>query len=59
MSARRSIVVVENFYRDAAAVRAHALRQRYYTPYEDEEDVRAGRVRATWWASSSVGGTRR
>jgi hypothetical protein len=52
VGARRSIVVVEGFYRDANAVRDYALRQQYYTPYEDEEDVRAGRVRATWWASS-------
>jgi hypothetical protein len=50
--ARRSIVVVENFYADAEAVRAYALRQGYYTPYEDDEDVRSGRVQATWWASS-------
>ena len=48
---RREIVVVDDFYRDPCAVRAHALRQSFYPPYEDEDDVRAGRARATWWAT--------
>jgi hypothetical protein len=50
-SARRSVVVIEDFYRDPCAVRDHALRQPYYLPYEDERDVEAGRRRATWSAS--------
>src|SRR2546421_314180 len=49
---RRSIVVIENFYRDPETIRAYGLRQPYYAPYEDQEKVRAGRVRATWWASA-------
>jgi hypothetical protein len=49
---RRAIVVVENFYRDPEAIRDYALRQHFYTPYEDPDEVRAGRVRATWWASA-------
>ncbi|HXT70752.1 MAG TPA: hypothetical protein VN700_13400 [Vicinamibacterales bacterium] len=52
MRSRRSIIVIEDFYADADAVRNYALRQRFYTPYEDEDAVRAGRVRATWWASA-------
>jgi hypothetical protein len=51
VKSRRSIIVIDDFYADAVAVRRYALRQQYYTPYEDEEAVRAGRARATWWAS--------
>src|SRR3974377_849412 len=51
MNSRRSIVVIEDFYDNAQAVRDYALCQRYYTPYEDEEAVRAGNVRPTWWAT--------
>jgi hypothetical protein len=51
MKSRRSIVVIENFYDNAQALRDYALSQRYYTPYEDEVAVRAGSVRATWWAT--------
>lgn len=50
-TARRSIVVVERFYRRPDAVRAYALGQPFYLPYESERAVRAGRQRATWWAS--------
>jgi hypothetical protein len=51
VKSRRSIIVVEGFYRDAQAVRNYALRQPYYTPYQDPREVREGRARATWWAS--------
>jgi hypothetical protein len=51
MTSRRSIVVIEGFYRDPEAVREYALRQPYYLPYEDERDVEPGRRIATWWAS--------
>ena len=51
MKPRRSIVVVDAFYRDPVAVRNYALSLSYYTPYEDEAAVRAGAVRASWWAS--------
>lgn len=48
---RQSIVVIEDFYGDPSAVRDYALRQPYYLPYEDEEAIRTGQQRATWWAS--------
>lgn len=51
MKPRRSIIVLEGFYRDAQAIRNYALKQSYYAPYEDEEALRTGRQRATWWAS--------
>jgi hypothetical protein len=51
MRTRRSIVVVDHFYQDPVAVRNHALRQSFYTPYENEAEVRAGRARSTWWAT--------
>jgi hypothetical protein len=49
--ARRSIVIVDDFYSDPIMVREYALVQDYYTPYEDSADVNSGRVRPTWWAS--------
>jgi hypothetical protein len=52
MKSRRSIVIIDNFYRDPHAVRKYALGLRYYTPYEKSEQVRSGSRRATWWASS-------
>lgn len=51
MKSRRSIIVVDRFYRDPLAIRNYALHLPYYTPYENEEDLRAGRSRPTWWAS--------
>ena len=51
MKSRHSIVVIDNFYQDALAVRDYALRQTYYTPYQSEADVRSGKVLATWWAT--------
>jgi hypothetical protein len=51
VKSRRSIIVVEGFYRDAQAVRNYALRQRYYTPYQDPAVVEAGLEPAKWWAS--------
>jgi hypothetical protein len=51
VKSRRSIVVLEGFYRDPHAVREYALETAYYTPYEDPAAVDAGRARATWWAS--------
>lgn len=47
---RRSIVVVENFYSDPDAVRAYALRQKYYSPYETDDMKRTG-FRPRWWTS--------
>lgn len=51
MRLRKSMVVVENFYEDPDAVRNYALKQQYYTPYEDQRAVDEGRARPTWWAS--------
>ncbi len=51
MKSRRSIIAVDGFYRDAQAVRNFALRQRYYTPYQDPDAVESGREPAKWWAS--------
>ncbi len=51
MTARRSIVVMDDFYADPMAVRGYALSQSFYPPYEDETDVLAGRTKATWWAT--------
>jgi len=48
---RRSIVVLDGFYRDPDAVRAYALRQDFYLPYETDAEVADGRKRPTWWAS--------
>ncbi|GII00051.1 Stf0 family sulfotransferase [Planobispora takensis] len=49
--ARPSVIVLDNFYRHPGTVREYALRQSYYTPYEDGTEVAEGRRRATWWAS--------
>lgn len=49
---RPAVIVLDNFYRHPEAVREYALRQRYYTPYEDAAALAAGRQRATWWASA-------
>jgi hypothetical protein len=51
MKSRHSVVIVEGFYRDAQAVRNYALRQPYYTPYQNCEAVRSGCERACWWTS--------
>jgi hypothetical protein len=51
MEARRSMIVVEHFYRNPLAVREHALRQAYYLPYEDELAVQSGDATPTWWAT--------
>jgi hypothetical protein len=48
---RRSAIVIEAFYDEPDRVREYALRQPYYTPYEDPDEVESGRVKATWWAS--------
>lgn len=51
MKSRRSVVVVEGFYQDPHAVRRYALKQRYYTPYQDCEAVRSGREQPAWLAT--------
>lgn len=45
---RTSLVVVEDFYRDPEAVRAHALGRRWYHPYQPDADVRSGTSPAKW-----------
>jgi hypothetical protein len=51
MKSRRTIVVIDGFYRDSQAVRNYALRQRYYLPYQDQEAIDSGRELPNWWAS--------
>jgi hypothetical protein len=51
MKSRRSIIVLEELYQDALAVRNYALKQSYYLPYEDKTDVQSGHQRASWWAT--------
>jgi LPS sulfotransferase NodH len=48
---RPDVIIVDNFYADPQAVRAYALRQEYYYPYERDIDVRSGRRRASWMSS--------
>jgi hypothetical protein len=48
---RRSAIVIEGFYAEPGRVRDYALRQAYYTPYEEPDHVESGRVKPTWWAS--------
>jgi LPS sulfotransferase NodH len=48
---RVQTVVVEDFYADPQAVLEYALNQPHYYPYEDERDVRSGKVRPTWMTS--------
>ena len=43
MKSRRTIVVIDGFYRDSQAVRNYALRERYYLPYQDQEAIDSGR----------------
>lgn len=47
---RTSLVVVEDFYADPDAVRAYALAQRYYHPYQRDADVERGE-RPRWLSS--------
>jgi hypothetical protein len=47
----RSIVIVDDFYADPAAVTQHARRQAYYHPYQADEDVRSGTVAPRWLSS--------
>jgi hypothetical protein len=48
---RTSIIIVDNFYANPAAVREHALNQRYYFPYQPDEDVASGRLQFSWMTS--------
>jgi LPS sulfotransferase NodH len=48
---RADVITVDNFYSDPQAVRAYALRQEYYFPYQRDIDVRTGRRRASWLSS--------
>jgi hypothetical protein len=51
MSGRQSIVVVEDFYSDPHEVRAYALHQPYYLPYQDAALIQSGAQQAIWWSS--------
>ncbi|SRR6266436_6904232 len=48
---RTSIIVVDDFYEDPDSVRAYAYRQKYYYPYQSNDDVRSGRKRFSWMTS--------
>jgi hypothetical protein len=48
---RRDSVTITDFYEKPAALRAYALKQTYYTPYEASDEIAAGRKRPTWWAT--------
>jgi LPS sulfotransferase NodH len=50
-SMRTDVITVDNFYADPEAVRAYALAQEYYYPYQRDVDVRTGRRRASWLSS--------
>jgi hypothetical protein len=47
----KSIVVVDEFYADPAAVTRYALKQQYYYPYQSDEDVESGRASPKWLSS--------
>jgi hypothetical protein len=51
MSRRRSVVIIDDFYADPDRVREYALNQQYYLPYQDEDEVKSGARKATWWSS--------
>lgn len=48
---RKSIVIADDFYADPHAVRAHALAQPYYYPYDDRAVIEAGKRRPNWMSS--------
>jgi hypothetical protein len=48
---RRAVTILENFYADPDAVRAYALEQKYYYPYQRNDDVASGRIVPTWMTS--------
>jgi hypothetical protein len=51
MIGRRSIIVVEDFYSDPAAVREYALRQKYYMPYAKKNITLQGEKKVRWLTS--------
>ncbi len=51
MSERRGVVIIDDFYADPDQVREYALNQKYYLPYQDEEQVKREERGATWWSS--------
>jgi hypothetical protein len=54
---RKTAIIVENFYEEPLAVREFALHQRYYYPYQRNDDVRAGvapKWISTWFKESRV-----
>ena len=48
---RKNLVIADDFYEDPQSVRNFALRAQYYYPYESEEAIKAGRVKASWMSS--------
>jgi hypothetical protein len=47
----KSIIIVDDFYADPDAVIDYALKQRYYYPYQSDQDVASGRVPPSWMSS--------
>jgi hypothetical protein len=48
---RASLVIADDFYKNPDEVREYALNQRYYYPYQADDDVQRGRVRFSWMTS--------
>jgi len=48
---RTSLIVVDNFYKDPMLVRDYGLRQKYYYPYQADEEISSGRASVKWMAS--------
>src|SRR4051812_8547801 len=47
---RTDLIVIDNFYQDPMKVRAYALQQRYYYPYQRIDQIVQG-ARPKWLAS--------
>jgi hypothetical protein len=48
---RKSTIIVENFYSEPEAVVTYAKGQRYYYPYQKDDDVMTGRAKVSWMSS--------
>ncbi|GEM_PF-1684915 len=48
---RKNLIIADGFYKDPQTVRNFALRAQYYYPYESEEAIKAGQVKASWMSS--------
>jgi hypothetical protein len=48
---RKSVIIVDNFYRDPDAVRLYGLGQPMYFPYQRREEVRARPKKVSWYTT--------